>query len=56
MEILIYILKIKIDLFVVEIRLNELKYFFILVMIFRICFFFILGVIDSNYLGIGWVV
>lgn len=28
MEILIYILKIKIDLFVVEIRLNELKYFF----------------------------
>lgn len=55
MEILIYILKIKIDLFVVEIRLNELNYFFILVMIFRICFFF-LGVIDSNYLGIGWVV
>lgn len=56
MEILIYILKIKIDLFVVEIRLKELKYFFILVMIFRVCFFFFLGVIDSNYLGIGWVV
>lgn len=55
METLIYILKIKIDSFVVEIRLNELKYFSTSAMTFRICFF-LPGATDSNHSGTGWVV
>lgn len=56
METLIYILKIKIDSFVVEIRLKELKYFSTSAMTFRVCFSFLPGATDSNHSGTGWVV